>query len=129
FLIAYFGIDFRYLQLNFFSMKDLNTIAAIKIKAIREQKNIRSNAVAKLMNVSPSVLSRIENGEVQITLNMLQKVSAALECSVQEILQIKDSNYFNNESNTIIQQGTHHTLNVNLSETQFEDLKNMMNKK
>jgi transcriptional regulator with XRE-family HTH domain len=110
-------------------MKDLNTIAAIKIKAIREQKNIRSNAVAKLMNVSPSVLSRIENGEVQITLNMLQKVSAALECSVQEILQIKDSNYFNNESNTIIQQGTHHTLNVNLSETQFEDLKNMMNKK
>jgi transcriptional regulator with XRE-family HTH domain len=110
-------------------MKDLNSIAATKIKDIREGKNIRGNAVAKLMNVSPSVLSRIENGEVQITLNMLQKVSIALESSVEEILQIKDSNYFNNDGNTVIQQGTHHTLNVNLSAEQFDELKNVIKKK
>lgn len=110
-------------------MKDLNSKTAIRIKAIREQKNLRANAIAKQMNVSPSVLSRIENGEVQITLNLLEKVSVVLETSMQELLQIKDSNYFKNDNSTIMQQGTHHTLNINLTEQQYDNLVNVIKKK
>lgn len=110
------------------NIKDLNSKIASKIKAIREQKNLRANAVAKQMNVSPSVLSRIENGEVQITVNLLEKVLVVLETSIHELLQIKDSNYFKNDHTTVMQQGTHHTLNINLTEQQYDNLVNVIKK-
>jgi transcriptional regulator with XRE-family HTH domain len=76
---------------------DINNKVATKIKEIRDHKNISQAAIAKQLEISTSAYSRLESGEVQITLNILEKISQLLEVNIVELLDLKNTqiNYFN----------------------------------
>jgi hypothetical protein len=41
---------------------------------------------------------------------------------LQDILQLEDRNVYTNNNNTVLQQGINHTLNVSLTEKEFNKL-------
>lgn len=97
---------------------DLNNKVALKIKEIREKKNFSQLKFSKLVNMSNSAYSRIENGEVQITLNTLDKIAEKLSVPLLELLDFKSTqiNHFNN--NAFVQSGEN-TLNISLTPDEF----------
>jgi transcriptional regulator with XRE-family HTH domain len=99
----------------------MNSKTAVKIKEARIAKNISQNAIAKKLNMSDSAYSRLENGEVQITLTQIEKISQELSISITELLSlaVTETNNFTN-SNIIAQRG-----NINFSLT-MEDLEKII---
>lgn len=97
---------------------NLNNKVAVRLKSLREEKNISQLALAKSIGLSNSAYSRIENGEVQITLNILEKIAEEFKISINEIMNFPNSNInnFNNNQLCPIQNGI---LNINLSAEQI----------
>lgn len=67
----------------------------IKIKQIRELKNISQEFVATRLNLSTRAYSKIETGETQLTINRLNEISKILELEPLEILGFDDKKVFN----------------------------------
>lgn len=57
-----------------------------RIRLIRESKGIKQNALAKMINITPSYLSLIEKGAKTPDIDMLSDFSKALDVSFQEIV-------------------------------------------
>ncbi len=68
----------------------------LKIKQIRELKNITQEFVAKELELSTRAYSKIESGETQLTINRLNEISAILKVDPIEILGFDDRQIFNN---------------------------------
>jgi transcriptional regulator with XRE-family HTH domain len=107
---------------------DLNAITASRIKNKREEINLKQAEFAKVIKMSPSAYSRLENGEIQITLNTLVIIAEALKTSIVELIQVKDSEIYNNHNNTIVQQGHVSVLNIHLTPEQFSNLEGIFKK-
>eukprot|EP01038_Epipyxis_sp_PR26KG_P020355 gene20355-28823_t len=69
--------------------------AEIKIKQIRELKNITQEYVAQKLGLSTRAYSKIESGETQLTINRLNEISEVLEIQPLEILGFDDKKIFN----------------------------------
>lgn len=67
----------------------------IKIKQIRELKNITQEFIAKELETSTRAYSKIENGETQLTINRLNEISAILQVDPIEVLGFDEKNIFN----------------------------------
>lgn len=65
---------------------NLNEKTALNIKEIRRGYNMSQTSMAKKLHISTSAYSRLENGEVQITLNILQHIAEILEVSIFELI-------------------------------------------
>jgi transcriptional regulator with XRE-family HTH domain len=70
--------------------------AEVKIKQIRELKNITQEYVAQKLGLSTRAYSKIESGETQLTINRLNEISEVLEIQPLEILGFDDKQVFNN---------------------------------
>jgi transcriptional regulator with XRE-family HTH domain len=68
----------------------------IKIKKIRELKNVTQEYVATQLGLSIRAYSKIETGETQLTINRLNEISKALGVDPIEILGFDDKQVFNN---------------------------------
>lgn len=68
----------------------------IKIKQIRELKNLTQDYVAGELGLSTRAYSKIETGETQLTINRLNEISAILGVAPLEILGFDDKQVFNN---------------------------------
>ena len=68
----------------------------IKIKQIRELKNVSQEFVATQLGLSIRAYSKIETGETQLTINRLNKISKALGIDPIEVLGFDDKQVFNN---------------------------------
>lgn len=68
----------------------------LKIKQIRELKNITQEHVANQLGLSTRAYSKIETGETQLTINRLNEISSALGVAPLEILGFDDKQVFNN---------------------------------
>lgn len=105
---------------------DLNQEIVKRLIAIRQDMGLNQRQFADLIVVSPSVVSRIEHGERELTLNFIQKVSEKTQKSLRDILNI-EGNIYNVENQKGLQnQCTNPTLHINLSDKQFEDLKDIL---
>jgi transcriptional regulator with XRE-family HTH domain len=106
---------------------NLNNKTAVKIKEAREAKNISQQAMAKRLAMSDSAYSRLENGKVQITLNIVEKLSQELSVSITELLSlaVTETNNFTNSS-IIAQRGT---INLSLSGEDLEKIISIINAK
>jgi transcriptional regulator with XRE-family HTH domain len=60
-----------------------------KIKAAREKRNLTQAEVAKKAGINTNYYSVIERGEVNTTLDKLQKISKALGINVSDITSSK----------------------------------------
>jgi len=68
----------------------------LKIKQIRELKNLTQDSVAVKLDLSTRAYSKIETGETQLTINRLNEISAIFEIDPMEILGFDDKKVFNN---------------------------------
>jgi transcriptional regulator with XRE-family HTH domain len=91
------------------------------------EKKVLQSTLAERLGITTSSYSRIENGEVQISINNLKKIADTLEVSLQELLNQSTGSVYNfNNSAPVLQQGHHLTLNVNLTPEQFEALEQLI---
>ena len=60
--------------------------AGERIKAIRKEKNLSQNQLAKLAGISQSGLSSIENGSVKPKEDALYILAKALQCSASDLI-------------------------------------------
>jgi transcriptional regulator with XRE-family HTH domain len=74
--------------------------AEVKIKQIRELKNITQEYVAQKLGLSTRAYSKIESGETQLTINRLNEISEVLEIQPLEILGFDDKKIFNINNST-----------------------------
>ena len=70
--------------------------AEIKIKQIRELKNITQEHIASELGLSTRAYSKIESGETQLTINRLNEISRILNIDPIELLGFDDRQVFNN---------------------------------
>jgi transcriptional regulator with XRE-family HTH domain len=68
----------------------------IKIKQIRELKNLTQEHVATQLGLSTRAYSKIETGETQLTINRLNEISSILGVEPMEVLGFDDRQIFNN---------------------------------
>ena len=65
------------------------------IKKFRELKNITREDLADRLEMSLSGYSKLERGEVELTVNKLYRIAEILEISVSQILNFDASQIFN----------------------------------
>ena len=68
----------------------------IKIKQIRELKNLTQEYIANQLGLSIRAYSKIETGETQLTINRLNEISSILGVEPLEVLGFDDKQIFNN---------------------------------
>jgi transcriptional regulator with XRE-family HTH domain len=68
----------------------------LKIKQIRELKNVTQEYIATQLGLSIRAYSKIETGETQLTINRLNEISKALGVDPFEVLGFDDKQVFNN---------------------------------
>ena len=68
----------------------------IKIKQIRELKNLTQDYVASQLQLTTRAYSKIESGETQLTINRLNEISSVLGIEPLEVLGFDDKQVFNN---------------------------------
>ena len=69
--------------------------AVENIKKFRELKSLTRDEVAERLDMSVSGYSKLERGEVDITLSKLYRIADILEVSVSQILNFDASQIFN----------------------------------
>lgn|SRR5690554_3211064 len=84
----------------------------LKIKQLRELKNLTQEYMANHLGISTRAYSKIETGETQLTLNRLNEISTALGISPIEVLGFDDKQVFNNCK----QEGNIGINHINISE-------------
>ncbi len=67
----------------------------IKIKQIRELKNLTQEYVAQQLGLSTRAYSKIATGETQLTINRLNEISNILGITPVEVLGFDDKQIFN----------------------------------
>lgn len=70
----------------------------IKIKQIRELKNLTQDFVAQQLGLSVRAYSKIETGETQLTIFRLNEISKILDVDPIEVLGFKGDKIFINNS-------------------------------
>ncbi len=70
------------------------------IKKFRELKNITREHIAAELDMSVSGYSKIERGEIDLTLSKLDKIANVLEVSVPDILSFDATKIFNISNNS-----------------------------
>lgn len=72
-------------------MSNLIQKFSVKLRYLREKKNISQDALAKLTDIDRSYIGRIDRGEVNISLDKLFKIAKALKCQPAELMPEFDS--------------------------------------
>jgi XRE family transcriptional regulator, master regulator for biofilm formation len=60
-----------------------------KIREMREKKGLSQRGLAKALNMNHAYLSRIENGKVDPSIELLVKIAEILECNVADFFEKK----------------------------------------
>lgn len=76
---------------------------SFNIKKFRELKNLTREFVASELEMSVSGYSKIERGEIDLTISKLQKIADVLNVSTSEILNFDVTNIFNIANNQQVQ--------------------------
>ncbi|MBK9257263.1 MAG: helix-turn-helix transcriptional regulator [Saprospiraceae bacterium] len=105
---------------------DKNGVIAARIKQLRISKNILQKSVADHLGLSDNAYSRIENGYTHLTINNLYKIKEVLQVSIEDILELKQNNIFNNSKNIVFSQFNEGELQITLNIKDLNDLNESM---
>lgn len=106
-----------------------NDKVAAQIKALRLAKGMLQKEIAQLSGLSEYAYSRIENGQTQISVNVLFQIAEKLKIDVGEILELSKKSLTNNSANFVFNQHNEGTLNISMSPKEFIDLYAIMQEK
>jgi transcriptional regulator with XRE-family HTH domain len=67
-------------------MDDFAKVLGTQIKIIRVKKDLSQQEVAARANITPSYMSRIENGSISTSVEKLYQIAQAMECHPAELL-------------------------------------------
>lgn len=70
-------------------------LLGLKIKKLRELKNLTQTHIAEQLGVSQSAYSKIELGESEVTFSKLEKISETLGMKPEEVIAFNESRMFN----------------------------------
>jgi hypothetical protein len=89
-----------------------------KIKKLRELKNYTQIHMANELGISQSTYSKIEMGEVDVSMTKLEKISSILGLSPEEVFAFSEQMIFN----VMYNQNGHNgfVINKGISETEVE---------
>ena len=73
------------------------------IKKFRELKNITREKIAAELKMSLSNYSKIERGEIDLTISRIQEIANFLEVDISHILNFDATNIFNISNNKLVQ--------------------------
>ena len=73
------------------------------IKKFRELKNLTREQIAADLNMSLSNYSKIERGEIDLTISRVQEIAAILGVDVSQILNFDATQIFNVNNNKLVQ--------------------------
>ena len=85
------------------------------IKKFRELKNMTREDLADRLEMSLSGYSKLERGEVELTVNKLYRIAEILEISVSQILNFDASQIFN------VSKGEENILFLNHKNIEFDE--------
>jgi transcriptional regulator with XRE-family HTH domain len=86
------------------------------IKKFRELKNITRETIAAKLKMSLSNYSKIERGEIDLTISRIQEIANILEIDVSQILNFDATNIFNISNNKLVQGVKVETMQVHNDE-------------
>lgn len=89
------------------------------IRHIRELRNLTQQALATEIDLSQKQLSRIEKDEISPTIELVSKICAALDVSLQEMLKFNSNYIFNNITHN--QKGEY----INYNNTAIKQIENL----
>lgn len=90
------------------------------IKKFRELKDITRENIASRLDMSVSGFSKIERGEIDLTLSKLDKIAKVLGVSPSQILSFDATNIFNVSNNNQVGLGTDKATINNVSNEHTE---------
>ena len=67
------------------SMDNYNLLFAQRLKQLRKQKHITQEKLAELIDRSPNHISKIEQGEINVPLNLVFKIAETLDIEPHEL--------------------------------------------
>ena len=67
-------------------MDDFAKVLGTQIKIVRVQKDLSQQEVAARANITPSYMSRIENGSISTSVEKLYRIAQAMRCQPAELL-------------------------------------------
>jgi transcriptional regulator with XRE-family HTH domain len=73
------------------------------IKKFRELKSITREQIASNLNMSLSNYSKIERGEIDLTISRIEQISEILEIDMGQLLNFDASQIFNVSNNKLVQ--------------------------
>ncbi len=95
-------------------IKDVSAANIYKnIRKIRDWHALSQDNMAKILSITQKHYSKIENGQVDISISMLFKIADALQIKVSVLIGLDDMPIFNNISNN--QQGGDANNTINYS--------------
>jgi transcriptional regulator with XRE-family HTH domain len=86
------------------------------IKKFRELKNITRETIAAELKMSLSNYSKIERGEIDLTISRIQEIANFLEIDMSQILNFDATNIFNISNNKLVQGVKVETMEVHNDE-------------
>lgn len=72
-------------------MEDFKKIIASNLKALRQERKLSLDSVAKITGVSKSMISQIEKGEVNPTISIMWKLANGFKVSFSKLMNEEDS--------------------------------------
>ncbi len=73
-------------------MEDFKKIIASNLKALRQERKLSLDSVAKMTGVSKSMISQIEKGEVNPTISIMWKLANGFKVSFSKLMSEEDAN-------------------------------------
>lgn len=67
-------------------MDDFAKVLGTQIKIVRIKRDLSQQEVASRVNITPSYMSRIENGSISTSVEKLYRIAQAMECEPAELL-------------------------------------------
>lgn len=94
-----------------------------KIKLLRESHNISQIKISEYLNINSNLLSKIENNEIKITTDLLDKISSLFCISCETLLSNESDDMFINQDYNNIDLNTISNINKIILNLQFmEDI-------
>ena len=83
------------------------------IKKIRELKGIGRKEIAAELNLSLSAYSKLERGEVDLTISRIQQIAQILDVDMSQLLNFDANQVFNISGNQLVQAVAPRAENMN----------------
>lgn len=95
-----------------------------KIRKVRELKGLKQEAIATKLGMSVTAYGNIERNETGVNFDKLEEIAAALEVTVQDIVNLPEQLNINSITNSHVEQLGYNYGNIHkVSDTELEGYK------